>query len=347
MATRCFTQTLLTAAITAAISSTVLAGDVVKEGFTLGLGGAYTDYDSVRTLDNKVAPEFGIGYRFNDRFSLEGLYSNSNTELHNGSDAELTDYRLDAFYDLTPWDGSLTPYLVAGIGELKEDLDNSKDRDDTRLNAGLGLRKALTENLTLRGDLRALHGLDHSQTESMVNLALTWTFGAPEKPMQAQAAPEPEPAPIAPAPTPLDSDNDGIVDANDLCPKTESGAAVDEVGCVPMEEINLLVEFGFDSANIHHTELDHIDEMGKFLQKYPDIKIKVEGHTDSQGVALYNDQLSQRRAVAVQQMLVEKFGIQKERINAVGMGQNEPVASNDTLEGRQKNRRVVAEILTE
>ena len=339
------TKTLLCTAIAAAISSSALAGDVVKEGFTLGLGGAYTDYDSVRTLDNKVAPEVGIGYRFNDRFSLEGLYSNSSNELKSGKDADLTDYRLDAFYDLTPWDGSLTPYFVAGIGEFKEDLENRKDRDDTRLNAGFGLRQALTQNLSLRGDVRALHGLDHHQTESMVNLALTWTFGSPEKPMQAQVIPEPEPQPIAPEPKPLDSDNDGVVDTSDLCPNTEMGAAVDLVGCIPMEEIDLLVEFGFDSSNIHHTALDQIDEMAEFMKKFPEVKIKVEGHTDSKGVAIYNDRLSQKRADAVRNMLVEKFGINGERIKAVGMGQNEPVATNDTPEGRQKNRRVVAEIV--
>ncbi|MCL6271935.1 OmpA family protein [Sansalvadorimonas sp. 2012CJ34-2] len=349
MATHHFVKTLLGVAISAAISTTALAVDVIDKGFTVGLGGAYTDYDSARTLDNKVAPEVGIGYRFNDRFSLEGLYSKASNELKNGNDADLKDYRLDAFYDLTPWDGSLTPYLVAGIGEFKENIENSKDRDDTRLNVGFGLRKALTENLSLRGDLRALHGLDLNQTESMLNLALTWTFGAPSQPVQAEVTPEPEPQPqpIEPVPAPLDTDKDGVVDASDLCPNTDPGAAVDSVGCVPMEEIDLLVEFRFDSADILNTELNHIDEMGKFLQKYSDVKIKLEGHTDSQGVAIYNDGLSQQRADAVRKMLIEKFDIAGERIEAVGMGEKEPVAPNDTFEGRQKNRRVVAEILTQ
>ncbi len=62
----------------------------------------YNYLDSYRGLDNDLAPEVGIGYRLNDRFSVEGIYSQYSTDQKTGGDADLKEFRLDAFYDLTP-----------------------------------------------------------------------------------------------------------------------------------------------------------------------------------------------------------------------------------------------------
>ncbi|USE36230.1 OmpA family protein [Endozoicomonas sp. SCSIO W0465] len=347
-----FARSLIAIAIGTTVSSSVLASEVaspvVDKGLTFTIGGAYNGLDSYRGLDNEVAPEVGIGYRMNDRFSFEGIYSQYSTEQKTGGDADLKEFRLDAFYDLTPWDGSLTPYVVAGISELDVDLDAEGEHDDTRMNAGFGLRKAFTPNLAIRGDVRAVRTLDYAQTEAMANVALTWTFGSVAKAAEPVAVVEPvqEEVIAAVEPTPvLDADYDGVLDKDDLCPNTPAGITVDQTGCEPMKAIDLLVNFAFDSEVVNQEGSDQIAKMGEFLQRYPEVRILIEGHTDASGQAAYNDQLSVRRADTIRQQLIEKHGIDAERIDAVGMGEGKPVADNDTIEGRQQNRRVTAEVI--
>ena len=344
-----FARTIIGVAVAAAVSGAAFAEEVVDKGITFTVGGAYNNYDSYRDLDNTVAPELGLGYRFDDRWSLEAIYSEKKTDQKNNNDARLRNYRLDAFYDLKPWDGSMTPYLVAGIGELDEYLQHAKDRDDTRLNAGIGLRTALTPYLSLRGDVRAVRSLDYDQTESMVNVALTWTFGSVGKPAEqavASLAPEPVAEPVQePVEAPLDTDNDGVSDSADLCPDSAPGAVVNSIGCVPVEKIDLHVEFDFDSAEIRQEAANHIAEMGEYLQRHKEVGVRIEGHTDSSGPAVYNERLSQKRVDAVRQMLIDQHGIEGDRVEAVGLGESQPIADNTTVEGRQDNRRVTAEIV--
>ncbi|WBA81812.1 OmpA family protein [Endozoicomonas sp. GU-1] len=347
-----FARSLIAIAIGTTLSSSVIASDmasqVVDKGLTFTVGGAWNDLDSNRGLDNALAPEIGIGYRLNDRFSVEGIYSQYSTEQKTGPDADLKEFRLDAFYDLTPWDGSLTPYVVAGISELEADYEMGGEHDDTRMNAGFGLRKAFTPNLAIRGDVRAVRTLDYAQTEAMANVALTWTFGSVAKaaepvamvePVQEEVVASVEPAPV------LDADNDGVLDKDDLCPNTAAGITVDQTGCEPMTAIDLLVNFDFDSETINPEGIDQIAKMGEFLQRYPNVRIRIEGHTDAQGKATYNEQLSVRRADIIRQQLIDTHGVDAGRIDAVGMGESKPVASNDTAEGRQQNRRVTAEVI--
>lgn len=85
-----------------------------------------------------------------------------------------------------------------------------------------------------------------------------------------------------------------------------------------------------------YTELDRIAQI---LVKYPDTTIVIEGHTDSTGSDTYNQGLSERRALSVQRLLVQR-GVSEYRISTVGYGETRPVATNNTPEGRQMNRRV-------
>ena len=84
----------------------------------------------------------------------------------------------------------------------------------------------------------------------------------------------------------------------------------------------------------------------EYLQAHGDAKVKIEGHTDSQGSTDYNIQLSQNRAESVRNFLISN-GISPERITAQGMGEGYPVATNSTAAGRQQNRRVEVTITDE
>lgn len=85
-----------------------------------------------------------------------------------------------------------------------------------------------------------------------------------------------------------------------------------------------------------YTELDRIAQI---LVRYPETTIVVEGHTDSTGSDTYNQQLSERRAISVQRLLIQR-GVAEHRITTIGYGESRPVATNNTPEGRQMNRRV-------
>jgi outer membrane protein OmpA-like peptidoglycan-associated protein len=98
------------------------------------------------------------------------------------------------------------------------------------------------------------------------------------------------------------------------------------------------VFFEFDRADIKPESEVELLEVVRLLQAHPKWKVEVQGHTDSVGTAMYNQQLSQRRAEAVRQFLIER-GIKAERIQARGYGSSRPIAPNTTEEGRALNRR--------
>ena len=97
--------------------------------------------------------------------------------------------------------------------------------------------------------------------------------------------------------------------------------------------------FASGSANIDGTSGLEVDNMAAILNAYPDVKVRLEGYTDSQGDATANQVLSQNRAAAVMNRLVG-LGIPAERITTQGYGAENPVADNDTPEGRAQNRRI-------
>lgn len=159
----------------------------------------------------------------------------------------------------------------------------------------------------------------------------------------------PKGAPVDMTGCPLDSDGDGVADYLDKCPGTLSGIQVDMTGCpVPITEkvsIELNVEFEFDRAEVKNIYGEHITKVANFLSTYPDVNAVIEGHTDSKGTDAYNMKLSQQRADNVMKYLVAK-GISASRLTAKGFGESMPISDNNTDEGRQKNRRVVAVIST-
>ena len=99
------------------------------------------------------------------------------------------------------------------------------------------------------------------------------------------------------------------------------------------------IHFDIDKADLKPEAADQLQEMVKLMLAYPDLRIEIEGHTDSTGTPEHNMNLSQRRADTVRNYLL-LFGIDEARITTKGYGQTKPVASNDTDDGRALNRRV-------
>jgi outer membrane protein OmpA-like peptidoglycan-associated protein len=144
----------------------------------------------------------------------------------------------------------------------------------------------------------------------------------------------------------LDNDLDGIPDEVDNCPSSPEtfNGFQDEDGCPdekPIEERFVLrgVNFESGSAALTPDSYGTLDEVIRSLQAYPEVRVEIRGHTDSQGPASFNLELSQRRADSVLRYLTNA-GIDPSRLVAIGVGEEEPVASNSTPEGRLQNRRI-------
>ncbi|NJK33003.1 MAG: OmpA family protein, partial [Deltaproteobacteria bacterium] len=163
-----------------------------------------------------------------------------------------------------------------------------------------------------------------------------------------------EPGP-APSGCPPDQDEDEIPDEEDKCPaepETRNGFDDDD-GCpdvVPSEFQDLAgilkgINFDTDKDVIRPESKPILDRAVEVLQKFPQVRIEISGHTDSRGGYEHNMDLSQRRAEAVKRYLVDA-GIEEARIETRGAGPNEPIATNDTSEGRAENRRIEVKILT-
>ncbi|WP_273212697.1 MULTISPECIES: OmpA family protein [Helicobacter] len=105
------------------------------------------------------------------------------------------------------------------------------------------------------------------------------------------------------------------------------------------------VQFPFDSTNIAPEYNAEIADFAEYMKQNPNQTAIINGHTDSTGNPAYNQKLSERRATAVKNKIIEE-GIAADRLDARGYGETRPIADNATKEGRKQNRRVEAEVYT-
>ncbi len=136
----------------------------------------------------------------------------------------------------------------------------------------------------------------------------------------------------------VDSDGDGTFDDVDECPDTPVGAIIDDRGCWVVKG----VQFDYKKWNVKPQFNSNLDNIENILKNNSGLKIRIEGHTDDIGSAKYNIDLSGKRAKAIKDYLVGK-GIEPSRITTKGLGYAQPIADNDTPNGRTLNRR--AEII--
>jgi OOP family OmpA-OmpF porin len=329
------------------------AASVSADGLYVAPSVGYQYFDSerfdnqlgVNGLENDAAYGLGLGYG-KGQWATELKYDQVNTETDvddglDSNDVEFKHWHLDGLYFLND-DKNWTPYLAAGLGDGKYEIDGAEDDHQTFVNAGVGVVKALSKHVDLRSELRAQYSFDEEMTDALFNIALVYNFGsAPEPKPEPAPAPAPAPAPVAP----VDTDGDGVYDPQDQCPDTAKGAKVDEKGCYIIlketKSFRLDVKFANASAAIEADAANSVRDLATFLTQYPTTDVVVEGHTDSNGSDKYNQMLSEKRAKAVADALVSQYGIDAARVSSAGYGEARPEASNATEQGRQQNRRVV------
>lgn len=347
-----------------AIAATTVQAD--QMGLEVSAGVNATNWDKERDLKDSTGWMAALGYRINDRWGIEGLYVDNDPKTDPaGIKIGGRQLALDALYHFNT-DSSVQPFFLLGAGQNQYKVGGQSD-DESTFNVGAGVKAYLTDNFLLRGDMRGIRGSENGDIDMGMNVALTYFFGVRDEKPAAVAAPAPSDAdndgvidtrdacPQTPAGVqvdqrgcPLDSDNDGVADYKDQCPNTEAGLKVDEKGCaISLTEavaIKLDVTFDNNAAVVKPQFFDEIGAVAEFMKSYKDTSVELQGYTDSRGSEAYNQALSQRRANAVRDVLIQRFGLAPERVTAVGYGEANPVASNETAAGREENRRVVASV---
>ncbi|MGB5917944.1 OmpA family protein [Arcobacter sp.] len=236
-------------------------------------------------------------------------------------------------------------YALAGLGVEVYDNEQFGNETGPFANYGFGYKYKLDNDMAIKADVRHLVSFDNGNNNLLYTVGLAIPFGK-------KAAPAPvvkeEPKPVVieepkkvEKPKVLDSDNDGVIDSLDQCPDTMRGANVDKTGCIVL--IDLEVHFPIDSSIIDETAKHRVKEFAEFLNKHPELKATIEGHTDYTGTEKYNLWLSKRRANSAFEAL-KKYDVDPARLKTVGYGETRPKATNKTKEGRAQNRRIEATI---
>ncbi len=150
------------------------------------------------------------------------------------------------------------------------------------------------------------------------------------------------PAGVYTAPASVPVSQDVTVTATSVADPSKKASSV--VHLTAPEKVTIALELEFDTAKaVVKPEYDaELKKVAEFLKTYPTTSAEIEGHTDNVGKPEYNKGLSQKRAEAVRQALIERFGVDGSRLTAKGYGEEKPIQDNGTAAGRAKNRRVVA-----
>lgn len=279
-------------------------------------------FEGNEDMDSSLALGLRLGYNITKYVGIEGYahyvptriqsvgqgYSPAYWDANTGQSMQAVGYGIEGVVNLLP-DRNLVPFIAAGIGGIHYSRAN-EDTTDNRYNKfavsyGGGLKWFFAENWAVRGDVRHVMNFDSFHNNLLGTIGLTYAFGGKRV---AAPAPAPEPA-----------------------------AEVIEKGRTTLD-----VKFDLDKSVIKKGYFGDIDNLVSVMKQYPETNVALEGHTCNIGSAAYNLKLSQRRADAVKQYMVEKGGIEANRLNAIGYGLTRPIASNATEEGRRQNRRTEA-----
>ncbi|MGA3281835.1 MAG: OmpA family protein [Smithella sp.] len=321
--------------------------------FTPYIGGYLFD----KKQDVSNAPVYGIslGYNFTKYFGVEAsgeyIATKYDLPLSDSQSTNVGNYRLDGILNLIP-DSRLVPFIFVGLGA--QTIDYPKDVPNSRSAAvdfGAGFNFFITDGLALRADIRDIYrfDVDYMSEGSTLNnfeytLGLSFYFGGQKKAVVAQNFTPPIEAPQPPPPPP-------VVEQKVEAPPPPPPPIVEQKVEAPppppppvQEKVTIALNVEFDTAKavVKEKYHDKIKRVADFMKEHPETNALIEGYTDNVGKEVSNQKLSEERANSVRQYIIDKFGIDGSRLTAIGYDSNKPIASNDTKEGRQKNRRVQA-----
>jgi OOP family OmpA-OmpF porin len=330
--------------------------------------------DDERLVNDGGGAQAAIGRVFHEHWNFEGAFG----FLNFSGDSDKGGINQDQIYlnanvlNVYNRDGRFQPYLLGGLGVVQTSAYQVSDETNFQASLGGGAFIPIFDGKArVRAELLArFESADSNLTDTIFNLGVVFPFGR-------KAEPAPEPVVVPPViadgdqdgvqdsidrcpETPLntvvdqygcalDTDGDGVPDDKDQCWDTPPNTEVDEVGCTIVEEIPEIIELsGVNFRSNSDMLLDGantaLNAAAQTLIDNPELVVEVAGHTDDVGDENYNAGLSLARAVSVRDYMVG-LGVDPARITARGYGESDPVASNETPEGRAKNRRVELRVL--
>ena len=322
------------------------ADDAVDQRWYVAPFGSFVQPGGDRGSNSGWGGGMGFGKILNEHFNVElkGFYQGLSGGNKPGN-WDMTGGTADLQYYFTR--KTFSPYAVIGLGAMNTSVNGNSGTGFIG-EAGAGLTYEVSDNFLLRSDVRYRYNNNIGANlqpgtnefhDMIVNVGFVIPFGPKPKPVVAQVQPAPAPTPVAAVAdcSTLDDDHDGVNNCDDLCPNTLPGVKVSIRGCWIVD-----VKFDNDKAIIKPEYFQNLDNTAKEIKAHPELVIEIQGHTSKTGEFKHNMKLSDRRALAVKNYLVD--GTHSRNLTVRGYGWTQPIDTNDTEAGRANNRRVQLEV---
>jgi len=333
----------------------------------------FTATDNEKQMESNYGVGLAIGKFINETWSIDFEVDRASFDVDNlAGSVDQTGLGLMGRYHFNT-DSSMKPFLGIGAGYLDHNgsgAASAVDSSDLMLNLSAGVRKSINDRvgfiseIKYRLDTDDYTGTTNSYDDYLFSMGMSIALGAAKTAPVAEAIVEPAPqldsdgdgvsdqsdrCPNTPAGMPVDAygchevdgddDHDGVMNSVDQCPNSRPGAVVDADGCEVQVVIELQgVYFDTDKATLKPESIAVLNAAVRTMGEHGTLVVEVAGHTDSTASESYNQNLSERRAKVVYDYLVDK-GVSADRMTWKGYGELSPIATNDTEEGRAKNRR--------
>ncbi|MCJ8326953.1 MAG: OmpA family protein [Campylobacterales bacterium] len=313
-----------------------------------------------KTLDTKIEKQLSFGLAigknfknsFIDQIELSHLQSKNTSYKNTSEKTKITRTTLNAIFNLSKNDDS-TFFALIGLGN--EHVNNELNDYEGGIFAdyGIGYKHKINDYGILKADLRHILKVSGEKDNVSLVLAISIPFGskiitAPrsrilkiyeeEKVVKAKVIEKIVEEKIL---VNNDIDNDGVLNEYDQCKNTPNGSKVNNIGCII--SVDLDINFESNSDKINKKYINKLTKFAVFLNDNPTYNVIIKAYTDSKGSHPYNLILSQKRANSTINELI-KLNVNESRLKSIGYGEQDPIASNFTKEGRAYNRRVSAVI---
>jgi OOP family OmpA-OmpF porin len=345
------TSVVMSAAFASVAAGTAVAQDVTDaiEAPNVAALGTQVKADNVRGVDDGQGIQFAMAWALSEVTQLQVAtsYITFDTGL------PTTDfYRSAAGVELVRYFNprGFAPFIVAGVGVAYNDVAVAAlDHADFTTTAGVGLLSpAFSEfGIRVRGEARYVTDRFVGRPEDVhFSLGLFFPLRRPRTVEVVRTEYKEVVREVVREVPVRDTDKDGVPDDVDACSDTLSAATVDARGCVPVQAVIQLtgVHFEYNSARLTENSKSILSMAAASLRGQSGMRVEVAGHTDDRGGESYNLELSRRRAQSVTEYL-HAIGIGASRMQARGYGESQPMDTNSTDVGRERNRRVEFRVL--
>jgi len=360
-----------------AVGSTAVKANDFDDRWYVTPNVSFVKPDSDKDTNSSLAAGLAFGKFITESISVDLEIDKTTMDFTNGGELSQTAIGLMGRYHFAESMG-LRPYVGLGFGALRHGDSRTdhnirvQDATEAMGTFAAGISKEISDRVKLRTEVRYriensndLNSHEDALGDFMFNAGLNIAFGEYSKQSTETTLVEKGPQ--------MDSDHDGVSDANDRCPNTPAGTRVDATGCALVVdgdddrdgvlnsrdacpnsragavvgsdgcEVQVVIElqgvhFDTNKSTLKSESIAILNAAVKTLGEHGKIMVEVAGHTDSRASDSYNQALSERRAKVVFEYLVA-HGIDASRMTWKGYGESQPIATNDTSEGRAQNRR--------